>query len=93
METHGTDEGWTINEEAQTSGPETINEGDEEGAQTGEPDPIAILWKIEAAHDGKLAAATEAVHQGMNWFPTDLHLKVSISECSINDNGALCFRG
>ena len=59
----------------------------------GERDPIADLWNGEAARDEKLAAATQAVEQGATRFPVALRLKVSISECSIDDAGSLCFRG
>ena len=59
----------------------------------GEPDPLPELWATAEAHDDSLEGATAAVRQSALRFPSHLRLKVSISECSIDDDGKLCFRG
>lgn len=59
----------------------------------GEPDPLSELWAQEEAHDDSLAKATVAVRENAPRFPRELRLKVSISECSLDDEGKLCFRG
>ena len=58
----------------------------------GEADPLTTLWATARVQDNHLTAATQAVQQHATRFPTSLQLKVSISECSIDDDGALCFR-
>ena len=55
-------------------------------------DPLASLWNTAASRDETLSIATQAVREGAGRFPAHLHLKVSISECSIDRDGALCFR-
>ena len=51
------------------------------------------VWDSAISEDSQYTRPLEAVKLGKDRFPTDLHLKVSISECSESKSGGLLFRG
>lgn len=56
------------------------------------PDEL-VDWDRAIMDDTEYIKAREAIKAGARRFPTELHLKVSISECSISDTDDLLFRG
>lgn len=54
---------------------------------------IESLWKKGKEKDLQYPQIVDCVREGRRTFPTDLKLKVSISECSLDRNGMLEFRG
>ena len=51
------------------------------------------VWDSAISEDSQYTRALKAVKLGKDRFPTDLHLKVSKSECSESKSGGLLFRG
>jgi Reverse transcriptase (RNA-dependent DNA polymerase)/RNase H-like domain found in reverse transcriptase/Integrase zinc binding domain/Chromo (CHRromatin Organisation MOdifier) domain len=60
--------------------------------QVGAP-KLQDQWDHAEEQDSDLQQMKEAVRQGQRTFPTNLKLKVSISECSLTDDGKMMFRG
>ena len=53
---------------------------------------IQDLWDTAEANDEGLRAMKDAIRQEKRTFPTDLKLKVSMSECSLSSKGKVMFR-
>jgi hypothetical protein len=58
----------------------------------GEDPSLLELWPKAIKEDKEYRKALEAVREAKARFPTELRLKVSISECSVSDSGKLTFR-
>lgn len=58
-------------------------------------DRLQVLWKEGKARDKDFERISNVVQRGERVFPTNLNspVKVSVSDCSIDDNGYLRFRG
>lgn len=56
------------------------------------PDELAD-WDQAVLGDSEYVEARETIRTGARKFPTELRLKISVSECSISENGHLLFRG
>jgi hypothetical protein len=54
---------------------------------------LETLWERAKQDDSTYEAAANAVREGRKLFPSELQLKVSISECSLSPQGKLLFRG
>jgi transposase InsO family protein len=67
---------------------------DEPGSTTepGIPRTLEEQWGQALAHDNVLQELTLAVREGQRKFPSNLGVKVSISECTLNERGELLFR-
>ena len=57
------------------------------------PSGLDLLWERAEQGDKAYQEAIEAVRQERRLFPSELKLKVSISECSLSPQGKLLFRG
>ena len=53
---------------------------------------LNTLWENAEQEDETYQLAQKAIKEGSRKFPPDLKLKVSLSECKINEKGRLCFR-
>ncbi|KAF9700524.1 hypothetical protein EKO04_001724 [Ascochyta lentis] len=51
------------------------------------------LWKNAAKNDETYQLAKSSISLGARKFPVQLNLKVSLSECSVDDRDQLCYRG
>ncbi|KAF9696002.1 hypothetical protein EKO04_006265 [Ascochyta lentis] len=51
------------------------------------------LWKNAAKNDKTYQLAKSSISLGARKFPVQLNLKVSLSECSVDDRDRLCYRG
>ncbi|XPS94913.1 hypothetical protein M3J09_004211 [Ascochyta lentis] len=51
------------------------------------------LWKNAAKNDETYQLAKSSISSGARKFPVQLNLKVSLSECSVDDRDRLCYRG
>lgn len=58
-----------------------------------ESSPLQVSWDNSRANDRLLRELAASVRDGRARFPPSLNVKVSISECSLNDRDELCFRG
>lgn len=55
--------------------------------------PLEELWEQALRSDEVYERAADAIRQGKRTFPSDLGLKVSTGECSLDAQGQLMFRG
>lgn len=58
-----------------------------------ESDDLSQQWQKEYAEDRTLQELIKAVRENRSKFPSSLGIRVSISECSLNNAGELLFRG
>jgi hypothetical protein len=54
---------------------------------------LQSLWRVAEESDAAYEVMTKAVREGKRVFPPELQVKVSISECELNDQEQLLFRG
>ncbi len=66
---------------------------EEEADPPMDDDPIEDRWETAAQDDEEYTKARNAVRDGMRKFPPELQLKVTLAECSIDQEGHLRFRG
>jgi hypothetical protein len=66
-------------------------EGEESLLSLDNNSPLQELWDKAMEADQQLVRLTETVQLNKPWFSEE-GVKVSISECSLNANGELCFQ-
>src|SRR5450756_829495 len=54
---------------------------------------LQSLWRDAEETDASYEAMAKAVQEGKRVFPSELQVKVSISECELDGQGRLLFRG
>ena len=64
-----------------------------EGASTSHGEPLMELWNSAEGTDTSYQAMVKAVQEGERTFPKDLGVKVSMSDCELNEDRKLMFRG
>ena len=77
---------------AQVLPQESLQESPQELPPQDEPTKLEMLWDTAIEHDDQYKDARQAVLNGEQSFPPSLELKVSIAECTVDENLHLTFR-
>jgi hypothetical protein len=86
-------EGMIIASPVQTAGPVQQEAGPVQQEAGPERSELELLWDEALQLDRSYDKVVECLRDEKRTLPSDLQLKVSISECSLNSEGRLLFRG